>query len=197
MPLGADGVTQIHSLFEWAKHSKRGLLLFIDEAEAFLAARSSDMPEHQRNALNALLFQTGAQSNNFMLVLATNRPADLDPAVVDRIDEMVEFPLPSFAERQQLVRLYFDLMLVQHHVVGGTTIALEGIGDDQFDEIAQLTEGYSGRALSKLMISIQGYVYGKQVPELHAIELMEVTQAKIESYAKRGRLLELQTEYFS
>jgi ATPase family AAA domain-containing protein 3A/B len=38
-PLGADGVTQIHNLFRWAKMSKKGVLLFIDEAEAFLASR--------------------------------------------------------------------------------------------------------------------------------------------------------------
>ena len=35
-PLGPQAVTKIHQLFDWAKKSKRGLLLFIDEADAFL-----------------------------------------------------------------------------------------------------------------------------------------------------------------
>lgn len=35
-PLGAQAVTKIHEIFDWAKKSKRGLLLFIDEADAFL-----------------------------------------------------------------------------------------------------------------------------------------------------------------
>lgn len=35
-PLGSQAVTKIHQLFDWAKKSKRGLLLFIDEADAFL-----------------------------------------------------------------------------------------------------------------------------------------------------------------
>ncbi|KAG9137643.1 hypothetical protein Leryth_011377 [Lithospermum erythrorhizon] len=35
-PLGAQAVTKIHQLFDWAKKSNRGLLLFIDEADAFL-----------------------------------------------------------------------------------------------------------------------------------------------------------------
>ena len=35
-PLGAQAVTKIHQLFDWAKKSKKGLLLFIDEADAFL-----------------------------------------------------------------------------------------------------------------------------------------------------------------
>jgi hypothetical protein len=49
----------------------------------------------QRNALNALLYRTGEASKNFMLVLATNRPDDLDSAVVDRVDEAMHFDLPS------------------------------------------------------------------------------------------------------
>jgi ATPase family AAA domain-containing protein 3A/B len=35
-PLGSQAVTKIHQLFDWAKKSRRGLLLFIDEADAFL-----------------------------------------------------------------------------------------------------------------------------------------------------------------
>ena len=159
MPLGKDAVTQIHRLFEWAQKSPRGVLLFIDEAEAFLAQRTSGMSEPQRNALNAMLFQTGTQSKNFMLVLATNRPGDLDAAVVDRIDEMVEFPLPTLKERSALCRLYFDIMLAKPpKTVGGSRIQLHGIEDQHLDEIALQTEGYSGRAISKLMISIQGHV---------------------------------------
>jgi ATPase family AAA domain-containing protein 3A/B len=35
-PLGPQAVTKIHELFNWAAASKKGLLLFIDEADAFL-----------------------------------------------------------------------------------------------------------------------------------------------------------------
>jgi len=35
-PLGPQAVTKIHQLFDWAKKSNKGLLLFIDEADAFL-----------------------------------------------------------------------------------------------------------------------------------------------------------------
>ena len=40
-PLGADAVTELHALFNWARTSRRGLLLFIDEAESFLASRGA------------------------------------------------------------------------------------------------------------------------------------------------------------
>ena len=48
-----------------------------------------------RGALNALLFRTGDQSRDYAVVLATNRPADLDAAVLDRMDEALEFGLPG------------------------------------------------------------------------------------------------------
>jgi ATPase family AAA domain-containing protein 3A/B len=55
----------------------QGLLLFIDEADAFLGRRGDGMSEGMRGALNAILFRTGDQSRDFAVVLATNRPGAL------------------------------------------------------------------------------------------------------------------------
>ena len=57
----------------------QGLLLFIDEADAFLGRRGAGMSEGLRGALNAILFRTGDQSRDFAVVLATNRPGALRP----------------------------------------------------------------------------------------------------------------------
>jgi hypothetical protein len=38
-PLGGKAVTQLHEMFDWSERSRRGLLLFIDEADAFLGRR--------------------------------------------------------------------------------------------------------------------------------------------------------------
>ena len=38
-PLGGQAVTQLHDMFDWAERNRRGLLLFIDEADAFLSQR--------------------------------------------------------------------------------------------------------------------------------------------------------------
>eukprot|EP00899_Mesostigma_viride_P002940 jgi/Mesvir1/12647/Mv02202-RA.2 len=112
-PLKEDAVTKIHELFDWAKSSKKGLLLFIDEADAFLSRRGTEiMSENLRSALNAVLFRTGDQTRDFVLVVATNRPKDLDPAVVDRMDEAIEFPLPGKEERLNLLHLYLDKYIV-------------------------------------------------------------------------------------
>ena len=47
-------------------------------------------------------------SFRFMLVLASNQPDQFDWAINNRIDEMVEFELPTHSERERLVRRYFE-----------------------------------------------------------------------------------------
>eukprot|EP00943_MAST-04B_sp_MAST-4B-sp1_P000347 g347.t1 len=107
-PLKAEAVTEIHNLMKWAKQSSRGLMLFIDEAEAFVGTRArSNQSEHLRNALNAILFHTGTQSKKFMMILATNRPQDIDAAIIDRVDDAMAFELPTVRERKLLCRLYY------------------------------------------------------------------------------------------
>ena len=44
-PLGGKAVQQLHEMFDWAESSRRGLLLFIDEADAFLGRRGAQMSE--------------------------------------------------------------------------------------------------------------------------------------------------------
>lgn len=113
-PMGREGVTAIHKVFDWANTSRRGLLLFVDEADAFLRKRSSEhISEELRSALNAFLYRTGEQNSKFMLVLASNTPEQFDYAINDRLDEMVEFLLPQLEERERLVRLYFDKFVLQ------------------------------------------------------------------------------------
>lgn len=109
-PLKARAVTEIHKLVNWAKRSHKGMLLFIDEAEAFVGSRRSDAAGFgpSREALNALLYHTGSASTKFMMVLATNRPEDLDSAITDRIDDALNFGLPEYDARQRLIRTYFE-----------------------------------------------------------------------------------------
>ena len=123
--------------------------------------RSYDGGEAQRNALNALLYNTGTASNKFMLVLATNRPEDLDEAVGDRVDEQIEFPLPEIEERKRLLKLYFDVYVTQAKgitVDPQLALSVDGVVED----VAYGTAGFSGRALAKMMISLQAEAYGNK-----------------------------------
>ena len=74
-PLGKDAVDEVNKLFNWANNSKKGLILFVDEAEAFLRtgrSSSTGMSEDMRNVLSSFLHHTGTESDKFMVVLATN-----------------------------------------------------------------------------------------------------------------------------
>ncbi|KAM8863411.1 ATPase family AAA domain-containing protein 3-like [Spinachia spinachia] len=163
-PMGRDGVTAMHKVFDWASTSRRGLLLFVDEADAFLRKRSTEkISEDLRATLNAFLYRTGEQSNKFMLVLASNQPEQFDWAINDRIDEIVNFALPGLDERERLVRMYFDKF-----VLGPATTGRQRLKLAQFDygqkcsDIAQRAEGMSGREISKLGVAWQAAAYSSE-----------------------------------
>ena len=83
------------------------MILFIDEADAFLRNRKSEqMSESMRHAINSFLYRTGSPSDKVILVMATNTPEQLDEAVHDRIDEVVGFGAPSKNERQIMLFHY-------------------------------------------------------------------------------------------
>ncbi|CAN7067928.1 unnamed protein product [Brassica rapa subsp. trilocularis] len=199
-PLGAQAVTKIHQLFDWSKKSKRGLLLFIDEADAFLCERNKTyMSEAQRSALNALLFRTGDQSKDIVLALATNRPGDLDSAVADRVDETLEFPLPGEEERFKLLNLYLDKYITKTNLKkpgllqslfkkDQQKIEVKGVTEDLLKEAAAKTKGFSGREIAKLMASVQAAVYGSADCLLDANLFREVIDYKVAEHLQRKKL---------
>ncbi|GFP94276.1 ATPase family aaa domain-containing protein 3 [Phtheirospermum japonicum] len=203
-PLGSQAVTKIHQLFDWAKKSNRGLLLFIDEADAFLCERNKTyMSEAQRSALNALLFRTGDQSKDIVLALATNRPGDLDSAVADRIDEVLEFPLPGEDERFKLLKLYLNKYIAeagdrkpglfsQFFKKQQQQIEIKGLNDDMIKEAAAKTEGFSGREIAKLMASVQAAVYGSDDCVLDPTLFREVVDYKVAEHQQRKKFAEVE-----
>jgi len=178
-PLGAEAVTEIHKLFKWVNGSKKGVVLFIDEAESFLGQRSSGMSENMRNAITAMLFHTGTASSKFMMIIATNRPGDLDSAIVDRIDESIEFPLPDLGERDRMVKMYFK-NLVSDTEEESTLVS------KKLSWIAQAVSGFSGREISKLMLSVHSHLdTGEAQPHKELSQtLQQVTEAKIVEHKK-------------
>ena len=204
-PLGANAVTKIHETFDWASTSRKGLLLFIDEADAFLAKRGSDVVgTESRAALNALLYRTGEMSRDVALVLATNRPEDLDSAVLDRMDEAIEIGLPDLDARKRMVRLYFDKLIVRGVDAGDDKpaksffaglfrrggaperpVEVREVTDADLDAVAAATEGLSGREISKLIAAVQAAAHGSDDGACTRVMLEEVTASKIAEHAAK------------
>ncbi len=190
-PLGRDGVTEIHKVFDWASTTRKGVVLFVDEADAFLKRRSIEvMSEDLRNALNAFLYRTGEQSGSIMVVYASNQPEQFDEAINDRIDEIVHFDLPGLDERLHMLNFYMKKYVLEAQpprrsisryiidaMLGLPTIkpiTSCDIGDEELSEVARDTERFSGREISKLAIAWQAAAYGTEGCVLNAELMREV-----------------------
>jgi len=210
-PLGNDAVTQIHNLFRWAKMSRKGLLLFIDEAEAFLGNRKHcKMSENAHNALNALLYNTGGERRDFMLVLATNRAEDLDAAVLDRCDESLLFSLPDSDCRKKLISQYFDSFVkdeaakndaaaeslgvhVRSYLTKEAPFRIrvdEGVMDgQQLQATVDATKGFSGREIGKLMVAMQATLYSSDEGRLSKEMVQSVVVTKTDEHRDKRLMI--------
>lgn len=186
-PLGRDAVTELHKLFDWANSSRKGLLIFVDEADAFLRKRTNEtMSEDLRNALNAFLYRTGTESMKFQVIFASNRPEQLDSAVLDRTDEAVLFELPGEPERLKMIKQYFDVYVVK--AKGSKPIAVdEKITDTVFEQVAKATKGFSGREIAKLAIAWQSSAYGTKDCKLSLEILNDVVAYRIMQHNQKNQ----------
>jgi len=165
-PMGKEGVSAMHKIFDWSETSKKGLILFIDEADAFLRKRSTEhISEDLRAMLNAFLYRTGEQSRKIMLIVASNQPEQFDWAVNDRLDEMVEFDLPGDMERERMLLQYFKEFIADPATSGSRKQRLKLADFDWIEKIknvAMQTKGMSGRELSKLVFGWQASAYASE-----------------------------------
>lgn len=186
-PLGADAVTSIHKLFDWANTSRKGLIVFIDEADAFLRKRNSfDMNQDLRTCLNAFLNRTGTPSKNFMLILSSNLPSDFDKAVNDRITEYIEFDNPSLEQRQRLVRLYFDKFILEPASQMKSRLKVDNFDYDKVcSKIAEMTDGFSAREISYLGQKWQASTYVSLEGILTEDLMMKVVEQTLEAHSAK------------
>ena len=169
-PLGKDAVTELNKIFDWAENQPNGMILFIDEADAFLRNRSNqEMSEDMRHTINSFLYRTGSPSDKVVVVMATNTPDQLDAAVHDRIDEVVNFGKPSQSERQTMLyhylvkycqppqtqteKLQFLWRYPRSIYTGKRQIRMEGIDHAVIEAMAEKTEGFSGREIMKMVVA--------------------------------------------
>ena len=93
--------------------------------------------------------------------MATNAKEVLDQAVLDRIDESFEFPLPGEEQRIQMLKLF-----IEEFLRGKIEIDADVESDEFLELVADNIEGFSGRQISKLVLAWQSAVYGSQAKKL-------------------------------
>ncbi|CAL0304306.1 unnamed protein product [Lupinus luteus] len=120
------------------------VIIFVDEVDSLLGARGGSF-EHEatrrmRNEFMAAWDGLRSKENQRILILgATNRPFDLDDAVIRRLPRRIYIDLPDAENRMKILRI----LLAQENLVP----------DFEYDRLGKLTEGYSGSDLKNLCIA--------------------------------------------
>lgn len=117
-------------VFSLANDLPNGAIVFLDEVDSFATARDGETHEATRRILSVLLRQIDGfeQEKKVVVVAATNRKQDLDPALISRFDAMIVFPLPDQQTRKEIGAQY-----AKH------------LTESELSEFAKATEGFSGR----------------------------------------------------
>ena len=110
-------------------------IIFLDEIDSLAVSREKDLHEASRRILSVLLRKIdGFEPNdNTLLIGATNRKNDLDPALISRFDLSVYFPLPNLEERVGIFGNY-----------------AKQLSENELKELANLSEGVSGRNIKDI-----------------------------------------------
>ncbi|KAI3552133.1 Mus7/MMS22 family protein [Colletotrichum filicis] len=129
----------VRALFSLAKKLSP-LVIFIDEADALLAARGQRNRAAHRETINQFLREwDGMSDTKAFIMVATNRPFDLDDAVLRRLPRKILVDLPLRADRASILRILLK---------GETLDASVDV-----DDVARKTVLYSGSDLKNLCVA--------------------------------------------
>ncbi|XP_022958601.1 uncharacterized protein LOC111459779 isoform X1 [Cucurbita moschata] len=118
-------------------------IIFVDEVDSMLGQRTR-VGEHEamRKIKNEFMSHwDGLLTRNderILVLAATNRPFDLDEAIIRRFERRIMVGLPSVESREMILR---------------TLLSKEKAEDLDFKELATMTEGYSGSDLKNLCVT--------------------------------------------
>ncbi|XP_028648553.1 outer mitochondrial transmembrane helix translocase [Erpetoichthys calabaricus] len=136
-------------------------IIFIDEIDSFLRNRSS--LDHEATAMMKAQFMslwdgldTGTDCQ-VMVMGASNRPQDVDPAILRRMPTTFQINLPTLKQRQDILKL----------ILTGENLS----NAINLKEIAEKTDGYAGSDLKELcrdaaMYRVRDYVRKQQMRQI-------------------------------
>ena len=128
----------LRTIFEDAA-SKTRSIIFFDEIDSVAGQREGAHEASVRVVAQLLTLMDGfTPADNVVVIAATNRPDDIDIALrrPGRFDVEIHFPLPSIADRQEILA----------HGARSHTIQ----GELPLETIAQRTDGWSGAELTAI-----------------------------------------------
>jgi ATP-dependent 26S proteasome regulatory subunit len=130
-----------------------GAVVFLDEVDALAQTRGGEMHEATRRLLSVLLRRIdGLDSRGrTVVVAATNRKQDLDPALVSRFDAAIEFGLPTEPCRGDIMGCYAKHLTMEE--LAAVARATGGMSGRDLRDVAEATER---RWASKIIRGVVG-----------------------------------------
>lgn len=129
----------IREMFAYAK-DHQPCIIFMDEIDAIAGRRFSEGTsadrEVQRTLMELLNHLDGFEElGRVKMVMATNRPDTLDPALIrpGRIDRKIEIPLPNESSRMDILKIHAK-PITKH-------------GDIDYEAVAKISEDFNGADL--------------------------------------------------
>lgn len=179
----------IRQLFETARmhYEQHGhpALLFIDEADALLGSRKG--PEGSRGYLAATIVpqflseMDGLEESGAMVLLATNRPDVLDPAIVreGRVDRRVRVTRPTEADAEAIAKIHLKDTPTESPDAIAAAIAVQLFRPDR--EVAALDETPVGRVRLTVADLCSGAVVAGTVDQATTRALLRDVESKKKS----------------
>lgn len=136
-------------------------VVFLDEFESLCGSRNEGDTGTERRILSTILSELdglaekGREDIYVLTIAATNRPWDLDPAVLSRFDKKVLIPLPDPQTRRAILEIHLSKK--------GFTLLCD------LDELVELTEGLSGREIESLAKEVTNRMVSEEnraIPDL-------------------------------
>ncbi|KAL3618042.1 hypothetical protein CASFOL_038363 [Castilleja foliolosa] len=173
-----EGEKLARALFSLARKLAPAVI-FIDEIDSLLGARGG-RTEHEatRSLRNEIMLSwdglTSKESERVLVLGATNRPFDIDDAVIRRMPRRVYVGLPDLENRSKILKVH----LAKEELEPGFSLK----------QLAAVTEGYSGSDLKNLCLAaaykpVQDYLQqeskgGDEAPALRPLTLDDFIQSK-------------------
>jgi len=167
----------LNILFELAREEAPSIIL-IDEMDSLGRTRTGNESETERRIKTEFLKQMDkirTIPERVSVFATTNMPWELDIAALRRFERKILVPMPDFKARAKILELHSG---IQHRLT-----------NQDYLDIAKITEGYSGSDLSTLVNDglmrpikeIGNATHFCKVPKTYLIEKGEMTETEIES----------------
>jgi len=146
----------VHALFESAA-SHAPSVVFIDELDSVAGKRGGEQSSADLRLVNTFLTELDGfkdkDEDPFVLIMAaTNRPWDLDDAIISRFEKRIAVPLPDLEARKGIIDIHLKKTGFQNKV--------------SLDALGQMTEGYSGRELDQIIRGLVMNIVTEMNPDL-------------------------------